>query len=58
MKIYRNTDVELQGCQSTIAVLQKIKDVIVAMTSRSSQNSLKPGSASLKVRINFKIIKI
>lgn len=51
MKIYKNTDLELQDCHSTITVLEKIKDLIIAMTSRSSQNSLKPGSASLKVRI-------
>lgn len=51
MKIYKQTDVELQTCDSTVNVLTKINDLITAMTSRSSENALTPDSSNLKVHI-------
>lgn len=49
MKIYRDSEKDLNDCESTMNVTSKIGSLITAMTARSSQNSLSIGSRNYDV---------
>lgn len=56
MKIYQTFDKELEDCDSTVTILKKIRDIILAMTSRCSKNALTPDSEFSQVCIICHII--